>query len=164
MRVRGLSTSSRVTDHQYLYQYHRYSIHCIYYHRRARILARQWPPSATLYSSEMSSFQFEYKKENAELSNLFVNSDKGYVWWLIVVLRWNCCSRIVTLDVPLLSFRCEWYSLTDDLTNEVHGLGIEDLHSVTAQFLTSPTLTSSDETSISIEDPLHYSSLIPVKS
>ncbi|KAL6978216.1 hypothetical protein U1Q18_042305 [Sarracenia purpurea var. burkii] len=44
----------------------------------------------------------------------------------------------------------------EDLTNEVHGLGIDDLHSVTAQLLSSQPLSSSDETSLSIDDPLNY--------
>ncbi|KAK7604363.1 hypothetical protein V9T40_005549 [Parthenolecanium corni] len=56
--------------------------------------------------------------------------------------------------------RCEWYSLTDDLTNEVHGLGIDDLHSVTAQLLSSQPLSSSNETSLSMDDPLHYPSVV----
>ncbi|XKL69369.1 hypothetical protein PGB90_007138 [Kerria lacca] len=82
----------------------------------------------------MSAFQFEFKKEPTTngLNDLFDNSEKG----------------------------CEWYALADDLTNEVHGLGIDDLHSVTAQLLSSQTLSSSDETSLSMDDPLHYPSLI----
>ncbi len=107
----------------------------------------------------MSTYEFEVKTEHPgdELSELFANTEKGYV---NLILK---SKNIITLTFLRRIFcRCEWYALAEDLTNEVHDLGIDDLHSVTAQLLSSQPLSSSDETSLSMEDPLHYSSLIPV--
>lgn len=106
----------------------------------------------------MSAFRIDIKKDDshsepsADLNGIFVNNERGFV----PVCKYFIKFKPFIIKRLFHRYRCEWYALAEDLTNEVHGLGIDDLHSVTAQLLSSQPLSSSDETSLSIDDPLNY--------